>query len=59
MQGQMDHGETGDRECPASAPGELPCNLPATVHCVRCDQWFCDIHAEDEERHACMREMNQ
>jgi len=47
-----------DRACPGSVPGELPCNLPATVHCVRCDLWFCDVHAEDEERHACMRGMN-
>jgi hypothetical protein len=24
------------------------------VHCVQCDLWFCDIHAEDDQWHACM-----
>jgi len=59
MLGQSEHEvENLDRSCPGSAPGELPCNQAATVHCVRCDLWFCDVHAEDEERHACIREMN-
>ena len=53
-----DHENVPDRECPASGPGEPPCNLPATVRCVRCERWFCDIHAEDEDRHKCIREMN-
>lgn len=59
MLDQIDNEEIPNRECPGSAPGELPCNLPATVHCVRCDGWFCDVHAEDEERHECIRLMNQ
>jgi len=59
MLGPTDNQDTPDRACPGSKAGELPCNLPATVHCVRCDGWFCDLHAEDEERHACIREMNR
>jgi hypothetical protein len=58
MLGQAEQQEGAERECPGSAPGELPCNLPAMVHCVRCGRWFCDIHAEDEERHPCIREMH-
>jgi hypothetical protein len=58
MLDQVENEEIPDRECPAKAPGERPCNLPATVHCVRCDLWFCDVHAEDENLHACMKEIN-
>ena len=43
-----------DRACQGVSQGDAPCNLPATVHCVRCDLWFCDVHAEDDSWHACM-----
>jgi hypothetical protein len=55
---EVEHEEGSERECPGMLPGELPCNQPATVHCVQCDKWFCDVHAEDEERHNCIRSMN-
>jgi len=54
MLGQSDHEEKSDRACQGAAPNQVPCNLAATVHCIQCDLWFCDIHAEDEEWHACM-----
>ena len=43
-----------DRICQGVSPTDEPCNLAATVHCAKCDQWFCDIHAEDDQWHACM-----
>jgi len=55
---EAEQEEGPERECPGSLSGELPCNQPATVHCVKCRKWFCDVHAEDEDRHACIREMN-
>lgn len=55
MLGQSENEERSERECQGAAPNERPCNLAATVHCNKCDLWFCDIHAEDEERHACMK----
>jgi len=55
MLGQSENEERSERECQGAAPNERPCNLAATVHCNQCDLWFCDIHAEDEERHACMK----
>jgi hypothetical protein len=46
--------EQSDRACQGDPHGGRPCNLAATVHCVLCDLWFCDVHAEDEVWHACM-----
>jgi len=43
-----------DRFCAAVSPDAQPCNFPATVHCNKCNKWFCDEHAENEECHACM-----
>ena len=56
MLGPSDNEAVSDRECQGNAPNERACNQPATVHCVRCDLWFCDVHAEDELWHRCMRE---
>ncbi len=58
MLGRNDHEEESDRACQGKSGSQPPCNLAATVHCIRCDLWFCDIHAEDEEWHACMKTMN-
>jgi len=58
MLGKSEHEETSDRLCQGTAANQPPCNLAGTVHCVRCDLWFCDVHAEDEEWHACMKAMN-
>ena len=55
MLGQSDNEEGSDRACQGASPNEGACNLPATVHCIKCDLWFCDIHAEDEQWHACMQ----
>lgn len=49
-----DHETASDRACQGVSPTAEPCNLPATVHCVQCDLWFCDIHAEDDQWHACI-----
>ena len=43
-----------ERLCLAVPPNDEPCDYPATVHCAQCGRRFCDAHAEDEERHACM-----
>lgn len=53
--GQSENEELSERACQGVSEKEGPCNLAGTVHCVRCDLWFCDIHAEDEEWHACMK----
>jgi len=55
MLDQSENEERSERECQGTAPNEKPCNLAATVHCNQCDLWFCDIHAEDEEWHRCMK----
>jgi hypothetical protein len=55
IMGQSENEETSERECQGAAENERPCNLSATVHCNQCDLWFCDIHAEDEQWHACMK----
>lgn len=39
--------------CQAVSPNDEPCDSFATVHCMNCDQWFCDDHAEDDQWHAC------
>jgi len=49
-----DQKEALDRVCQGVSPTDEPCNLPATVHCVQCSQWFCDVHAEDDQWHSCM-----
>jgi hypothetical protein len=41
------------RLCQAVSPGHEPCEYLATVHCSRCERWFCDSHIEDEEWHSC------
>jgi hypothetical protein len=33
-----------------------PCDSSATFHCGICGQWYCAVHIEDEEWHACARE---
>jgi hypothetical protein len=43
-----------DRFCQGVSPKDEPCNFPATVRCTKCERWFCDAHAEDDEWHACM-----
>jgi hypothetical protein len=42
-----------DRMCQGVSPADEACNLSATVHCVKCGQWFCDAHAEDDQWHSC------
>jgi hypothetical protein len=39
--------------CPTVSPMDGPCDSAATFHCGICGQRFCDVHAEDETRHAC------
>jgi len=53
--GQSENEELSERACQGVSEKEGPCNQAGTVHCVRCDLWFCDNHAEDEEWHACMK----
>ncbi len=55
MLGQSENEEQSERVCQGSYDGGENCRLPATVHCNQCDLWFCDIHAEDEQCHACMK----
>lgn len=43
-----------ERLCQAVSPNDEPCDYPATVHCAKCERWFCDAHAEDQEWHPCM-----
>lgn len=52
--GPSEHEEGSDRACQGVSPNDQACNQPATVHCIKCDLWFCDLHAEDEQWHACM-----
>jgi hypothetical protein len=33
-----------------------PCTAPGAKHCEKCDQWFCEAHAADDERHVCVLE---
>jgi len=54
MLGTNDEETGSDRLCQGVSPTRESCNLPATVHCGRCDLWFCDVHAEDDQWHACM-----
>ena len=54
MLGTNDHETGSDRLCQGVWHSDQRCNLPATVHCGRCDLWFCDVHAEDDQWHACM-----
>lgn len=42
--------------CQAVSDFHEPCDSPATKHCEKCNQWFCDAHAEDDERHVCVLE---
>jgi hypothetical protein len=58
MLGTSDNEEASDRACQGVSAREPACNLAATVHCIQCDLWFCDIHAEDEQWHACMKAAN-
>ena len=49
------------REAPAPTCQALShlhdfCTAAATKYCAKCDQWFCDAHAEDDERHVCVLE---
>jgi len=55
MLGQSENEEKSDRACQGAAANQSQCNLAATVHCNQCDLWFCDVHAEDDEWHACMK----
>ena len=54
MMDPIEQEDVSERICQGVSPVDEPCNLPATVHCVKCDQWFCDSHAEDDQWHACM-----
>ena len=54
MEEKDTEGADLERLCQAVSPKDEPCRLPATVHCARCDRWFCDAHAEDDEWHPCM-----
>jgi hypothetical protein len=46
MMGEMEHeSEDVERLCQAVPPNDEPCDSPATVHCEKCDRWFCDAHA--------------
>lgn len=58
MIGHSENEESSDRKCDGVSPSDENCRMPATVHCVNCDLWFCDIHAEDEIWHACMAAEN-
>jgi hypothetical protein len=40
--------------CQGVSPNDEPCNNRATLHCAKCERWFCDGHAEDEEWHPCV-----
>ena len=42
-----------ERACQGISRNDEPCDFPATVHCSKCGQWFCDAHAEDDEWHPC------
>ena len=54
MMGEMEHGRGRGALVPSCLASDEPCDYPATVHCAKCDKWFCDAHAEDEELHPCM-----
>jgi len=43
-----------ERLCEGVSLGDAPCNYQATVQCPKCNGWFCDAHAEDEQWHSCM-----
>jgi hypothetical protein len=43
-----------ERLCQGISPDYESCTYPATVHCMSCEKWFCDAHAEDERWHLCM-----
>jgi hypothetical protein len=39
--------------CQAVSPNDEPCYSMATVRCMKCGRWFCDVHSKDEEWHSC------
>jgi hypothetical protein len=43
-----------ERLCNGVSLGPEACTYPATFRCTMCNRWFCDAHAEDEQRHPCM-----
>jgi len=55
----MPVAEPDDRICQAVSRDDEPCDLPGTVHCGKCNRWFCDQHAEDEEWHTCVVELGE
>jgi hypothetical protein len=55
MEEKGDEGTDLERLCQGVvSPGYAACTYPATVHCTKCERWFCDAHAEDEQWHPCM-----
>jgi len=42
------------RTCQAVSPMDDPCDSSASLHCEKCGQWFCEVHAEDDAWHACV-----
>lgn len=49
MERQDFHLATSERACQAVSPdGDTYNFIPATVHCPKCNEWFCQAHAEDE-----------
>lgn len=53
MEEKEAEGADPERMCQGVSSDDEPCNYPAKVHCATCNRWFCDVHAEDEEWHAC------
>jgi hypothetical protein len=46
-----------ERACQAVSQEGDTCNFrPATVHCPKCGDWYCETHAEDEHWHPCALE---
>jgi hypothetical protein len=42
--------------CEGVSRVDEPCNSPATVQCEKCDRWFCEAHAQDDQWHPCLFE---
>src|SRR5579863_5623992 len=40
--------------CQALSHANTPCSAPVIMHCMRCDQWFCQEHAADDKSHECV-----